>query len=205
LLRGAIAADMISIMSELEKLFDPTASVGLDFAKGTYLFHQDDPVHVVYRLTDGAVQLRRQQQDGGFVVVQRAQAGGILAEASLFADHYHCDALAVAATRALAIPVATLRARLAASPAGSRAFTTHLAREVQAARLRAEILGLRTVGQRLDAWLAWQHGRLPERGGWVLLAAELGVTPEALYRELARRRCADAAAPQQPGACQNHR
>jgi CRP-like cAMP-binding protein len=192
---------MISIMSDLDSLFAPAASISLAFAKGAYLFHQDDPVRVVYRLFDGAVQLRRQQAGGACVVLQRAQAGTILAEASLFADHYHCDALAVAATRASAVPVATLRTRLAASPALAAAFAAHLAREVQAARLRAEILGLKTVGERLDAWLAWQHGRLPERGGWALLAGELGVTPEALYRELARRRRRDRSSQGSSGAC----
>ena len=187
-MRNALGEDMITIMSHIDRLFDSTAGGSLEFAKGSYLFHQDDAVRVVYRLTAGAVQLRRQQDDGAFVVLQRAQAGDILAEASLFADHYHCDALAVAPTRASAVPVGTLRARLWAAPAAAAAFAAHLAGEVQAARLRAEILGLKTVGQRLDAWIAWQRGRLPERGGWVLLAAELGVTPEALYRELARRR-----------------
>jgi CRP-like cAMP-binding protein len=74
---------MISIMSELDSLFAPAAGVLLAFPKGTYLFHQDDPVRVVYRLLDGAVQLRRQQAGGAWVVLQRAQAGTIRAEASL--------------------------------------------------------------------------------------------------------------------------
>lgn len=196
---------MIAIMSDLDRLFDPPPGVALAFAKGAYLFHQDDPVRVVYRLVEGAVHLRRRQAGGAFVVLQRAQAGTILAEASLFADHYHCDALAIAPTRAAAVPVAILRARLAASPAQAAAFAAHLAREVQAARLRAEILGIKTVGERLDAWLAWQQGRLPVRGGWVLLAAELGVTPEALYRELAKRRRVGGHSRRDPGACQNRR
>ncbi len=53
---------------------------------------------------------------------------------------------------------------------------------------RAEILSLRTVAARLDAWTAANHDRLPEKGAWKTLAAELATSPEALYRELARRR-----------------
>lgn len=44
---------------------------------------------------------------------------------------------------------------------------------------------MRTVWERLDGWLAL-HGELPPRGGWIEIAREIGVTPEALYRELAR-------------------
>jgi CRP-like cAMP-binding protein len=63
----------------------------------------------------------------------------------------------------------------------------HLANAVQEARLRAEIRSLRTTAERLDAWLG--EGRaLPVKGQWQDLAGELGVTREALYRELAKRR-----------------
>ena len=63
---------------------------------------------------------------------------------------------------------------------------------IQAARQRAEILALPRLADRLDAWLALGDGVLPPRGRRRELAAELGVTPEALYRELARRRARTA-------------
>ena len=44
-----------------------------------------------------------------------------------------------------------------------------------------------TVFERLDDWLDWNDGNLPPKGRWKSLAAELGVTPEALYRTLAQR------------------
>ena len=53
--------------------------------------------------------------------------------------------------------------------------------------MRAEILSLRTVAQRLSAWLEL-NGELPAKGEWLILAAEIGTSPEALYREIARRR-----------------
>jgi hypothetical protein len=40
---------------------------------------------------------------------------------------------------------------------------------------------------RLEAWLAWNDGVLPTKGAWKHLAEELGVSPEALYREITRR------------------
>jgi len=81
-----------------------------------------------------------------------------------------------------------LRAEFTANPALAEAWAGHLAREVQATRLRAEILSLHGVAARLGAWLAAHGAALPPRGGWRILAQEIGVTPEALYREIARRR-----------------
>lgn len=72
--------------------------------------------------------------------------------------------------------------------AGQTLPVSHLAHEVQQARARAQLLALKRVGARLDAWIALNDQALPSRGRWVELAAELPVTPEALYRELARRR-----------------
>ena len=69
-----------------------------------------------------------------------------------------------------------------------RALAQYLALEVQSARARAEIVSLKAVTARLDAWLAINNGPLPSKGRWREVAREIGVTPEALYREIARRR-----------------
>jgi len=63
----------------------------------------------------------------------------------------------------------------------------HLALEVQRARANSELLSLKTVAARVDAWVTLNHGTLPPKGQWRQVASEIGVTPEALYRELARR------------------
>jgi hypothetical protein len=43
------------------------------------------------------------------------------------------------------------------------------------------------VAERLAAWITL-NGRLPPKGRRREVASEIGVTPEALYRELGRRR-----------------
>ena len=83
-----------------------------------------------------------------------------------------------------------MRARLARSPEFAEAWAEYLTREVQEARLRSEILSLKTVARRLDAWLLSHGGHMPAKGEWKSLAHQIGVSPEALYRELARRKAA---------------
>ena len=67
------------------------------------------------------------------------------------------------------------------------AWTAKIAHDLQLTRFRCEILTRKKVEQRLNAWLDWNGGHLPPKGQWKDLAAELGITPEALYREIAKR------------------
>ena len=158
------------------------------FAAGAYLFHRDDRVSLLHLVVDGEAQLVRHQAGGAALVLQRAGPGAIIAEASMFADRYHCDCIAVAPTRTLSVRRTAVRRRMTADPDFAEAWAAYLAHEVQATRQRAEILSLRTVAERLDAWIAARDGRPPVKGEWKKVASEIGTSPEALYRELARRR-----------------
>ena len=46
---------------------------------------------------------------------------------------------------------------------------------------------LKKVRDRVDAWIALNAGKLPPKGQWKVLAEQIGVSEEALYRELATR------------------
>jgi CRP-like cAMP-binding protein len=180
---------MIDIMSvELISHLRNLAGQEMTFEPGQYLFRLGDKVRVVHFIEDGSVHLVRHQADGSALILERAAPRSILAEASLYSDAYNCDAIATARTRTLAVPKREIRACLATSPGFSEAWTKYLAHEVQRARLHAEILSLRTVAERLDAWIAWRDGHVPEKGEWKLVAEQIGVSTEALYRELAKRR-----------------
>lgn len=177
---------MIPIMSVgLSPLFDAAEPRRID--AGARLFHSADPVRNIFLVAEGAVDLTRVTGAGAPVILQRARPGQVLAEASAYSATYHCDAQAVTATLVHSVPVVDFRARLTSDPEVAERWAAHLAHAVQTARLRAEIRTLRTVAERMDAWLG--EGRaLPARGAWQDLAAELGVSREALYRELSRRR-----------------
>jgi CRP-like cAMP-binding protein len=122
------------------------------------------------------------------LTLQRAGPASVLAEASMFADRYHCDALAAEDSSLLAVPIATARAALESDAALASVLARHLAGEVQRTRSRAEILSIKSAADRIDAWLALNGEALPPKGRWNQVASEIGISPEALYRELALRR-----------------
>lgn len=184
---------MIAIMfEELEPLLKRVARRVVAFKLGQTVFHQGDPVRQVFFVTAGTINLVRHQASGAPLVLQRAGSGTILAEASLYSARYHCDATAVTKVSTLAISKKELLNRLAQNPGLAMAFIKRLAHELQHARFHAEVLSIKTVSARLDAWTEWSGG-MPPKGEWGRLAAELGISPEALYREIARRRTRPAA------------
>jgi len=179
---------MIVIMSQnLSACFDGLPFQRRRFDKGTALFLRGDPVKRMFMIVKGRVCLTRCAVDGRMISLQRAQEREIVAEASLYADAYHCDGIAGAATEVKSFARSAIRRHLRNDKRFFDAWAAHLSREVQAARLRAEILALKTVAAKLDAWLTFHDNILPAKGGWKMLASEIGVSPEALYRELAGR------------------
>ncbi len=158
------------------------------FESGQSLFCRGDPVTDMHFVLTGTVHLVRYQNDGSALILQRAGPGSILAEASLYSGTYHCDAVTFGATDTRVYAKASLGELLAKSPEFSHVWANYLAQELQRSRQRSEILSLRTVSERLDAWIAWNGGSFPEKGDWKLVASQIGVSPEALYREIAKRR-----------------
>ncbi|MBB5538252.1 Crp/Fnr family transcriptional regulator [Rhizobium giardinii] len=179
---------MITIMSDLVARLNSISASTKSFDQGGSVFHQGDPIHSLYVVMSGTVHLVRHQADGAATVLQRCTAGHILAEASVYSDTYHCDAVSVSSVTVSIVPVAEIKRLLATDIAFTTLWAVHLARELQATRKRAEIVSLRTVKARLDAWLAWNEGVLPPKGAWKQLADDIGISSEALYREVAQRR-----------------
>ena len=182
---------MIAIMSLFQgclQALELRADRELRFDPGAVVFRTGEPVKAMFLVKQGAVRLVRNQPSGDALVLQRALPGDLLAEASLFSRSYHCDAVASEPALLLRVPKQRVAQLQQDDPVWLAVFAAHLAGEVQRTRARAELLSLKRVGQRLDAWLSLHGGALPDRGRWAELALELAVTPEALYRELAARR-----------------
>lgn len=155
--------------------------------KDDVLFRCGETVQSMYIVVEGRVDLVRYTANGAGLILFRARAGQVLAEASLYSTTYHCDGRSVGLSKLRSIPVAEFRGKLSSDTSIARTWAEGLAHALQAARMSAEIRTLRTVSERLDAWLA-VNGSLPAKGEWQDLAQILGVSREALYRELSARR-----------------
>ena len=181
-------SNMIEIMSDYWlHHFDGAPKRTVDV--GETLFRRGDQVEWAFLVSDGRLFLQRALQEGGLLTLHTAISGELVAEASLFADRYHCDAITDIATTVSMIPKTKLVAHLenvASSDRLSIKAFERTAREVQSLRTRIEIMRRRRVVDRLDAYLElFGH---PKEGEWVRVADWIGVSPPALYRELAKRR-----------------
>lgn len=175
---------MIPIMSQLQLIFEHAPIRQL--AKGQTLFRQGDRVQSMFLVVSGSVALERPLANGTLLTLHTACELSLLAEASLFAGTYHCDAIAREASQVAVLPRNRFLEEINSSPDTVLKLLKTSAHELQANRARIEILRMRRVADRLAAWLDL-HGQ-PRPGEWVRVADEIGVTPAALYRELAKLR-----------------
>jgi CRP/FNR family transcriptional regulator, dissimilatory nitrate respiration regulator len=157
-------------------------------ANGQALFRQGDPVIGLFQVSEGRIRLVRHTPDDHLVVLHIAGPGALFAEAALFSDTYHCDAIAAASTRVRVFPKEEIRAAFRQDAALAERFMAVLAREVQALRARLEQRGIRSARDRVLQSLALGAG--PDcvvhlDAPLTEFAAELGLTHEALYRTLA--------------------
>jgi CRP-like cAMP-binding protein len=118
-----------------------------------------------------------------------AQPGEAFAEASLFSRTYHCDAAADFPSLVRAYSKRALLRALRENPRAALALTGHLAGQVQALRGRIELLNIKSARERVLAYLH-QHlsaslGRVDLEQTWKMIATEIGLTHEAVYRALA--------------------
>jgi CRP-like cAMP-binding protein len=143
------------------------------------------PAHMFF-VVRGEVVLERPGLQGAAVILQRTRRG-FVSEASLKSPNYHCHGLVVAPTQLVQIPIRLLRDALDADSAFSGRWISMLNKEVKRLRLQCERLSLTKVQERLVHLLETEgeHGKFLLGAGIKLMAGELGVTHEALYRCIA--------------------
>lgn len=164
------------------------STVGV-LAPGELLFRQGDSASAIYKVESGRLRLIRRTVDDHLVILHTACRGELFAEASLFADAYHCDAVAVAPSNVRVYPKQTVMEAMRTNAALAEAFMARLARQLQELRARMELRNIRSARDRVLQYLrlcAGTHGRNIAIDGRIQdIAAEIGMTREALYRTLA--------------------
>jgi CRP-like cAMP-binding protein len=156
---------------------------------GQVLFRTGQRTAGLYEVITGNVRLVRVDRAGREAVLHVAVAGETLAEASLFASAYHCDAIAMSAAVVRLYPKALVLGEFERNPKAAQAFTAMLARQVMNLRARLEQRNIHSARDRIWHYLALNTGAdgrtVKVTGTLKNLAVELGLTHEALYRTLA--------------------
>ncbi|HKK13163.1 MAG TPA: Crp/Fnr family transcriptional regulator [Gammaproteobacteria bacterium] len=171
--------DVAGIDPSAERLLDP----------GDVVFRQGAPASAVYWVRAGRIRLTRYLQDGSSVVLHVARANGTFAEASLFSDVYHCDAVAEIASVVTPVPKSDLLRALRQDLSGCFDLARSLAGQVRELRTRLEVRNIRSAPARVLAWLRLRATGNPPSvetdRPWTEVATEIGLTHESVYRALA--------------------
>jgi len=158
-------------------------------APGELLFRQGGPAVAIYKVESGRLRLIRRTVDDHLVILHTARRGEFFAEASLFADAYHCDAVAAVPSSVRVYPKQKAMEAMRKDPALAEAFMARLARQLQELRARMELRNIRSARDRVLQYLRLRAGvqgrSIPVEGQLQDIAAEIGMTREALYRTLA--------------------
>jgi CRP/FNR family transcriptional regulator len=159
-------------------------------AAGETLFAAGDETRGVFAVRSGRVRLLRFGADGRETSLFTAGPGVRFAEASLFAERYHCDAIALSDAVVACFPKAACLSRLNDDASARLDLTADLARQVMTLRARLTLRDIRSARERVLAFLiaeAGEDGRTVAFGGTLQeIASAIGLTPEAFYRTLAR-------------------
>jgi CRP/FNR family transcriptional regulator, dissimilatory nitrate respiration regulator len=165
------------------------SSVPRTLAAGESLFKQGEPATAIYKIESGRLRLVRRTVDDHLVVLHTARTGELFAEAALFSEVYHCDAVAAVPSVVRVYPKAVLRVLLRIDPALFEGFMERLAHQVQELRVQMELRNIRSARERVLQYLRLRAGAdgqtIAIEGQLQDVAAEVGLTREALYRTLA--------------------
>ena len=159
-----------------------------DLNDGEILFTQHDRAEAIFVLEVGGILLLNYIEDGGQVNHYTVKAGELFAELVLFKDVYLCTAIATATSRVLVLPKQPFLKAIAQSPELTQTLMAHLAQRLHESKILLELRGMRSARKRVLHYL-----RLliqPDQKTILLdrplkdIAADLGLTPEALSRAL---------------------
>lgn len=149
------------------------------YSPNEHVFRQNDPTIGFFIILSGTVELCRVTRGGTQVVLHRAHSGESFAEASLFSDVYHCDAIARTECELICVSKSQLSDAIP-SHGIVPAMIAHLSTQVQMYRLLLQICSIRRADERVLA--AMRAGFKPD--SWKSFAPQIALSHEAVYRAL---------------------
>ncbi len=146
------------------------------------IFRQGTKTRGLFFVVEGKIELRRFTEAGHGVLIHRAKSGQTFAEASLFSDHYHCDAVCTAKSQLIEMDRMTVLQKFQNDPNFALAIAKRFARQNQNYRRKVEMLTIKSAEERIYAGIL--DGLLTD--SIRSFATEIGLTHEAVYRGLAK-------------------
>ena len=158
-------------------------------ARNEALFRQGDKVTAIYFVEAGRLRLERRTFDGRLLILGITPSGRFFVEAALFADIFHCDAVATEPSRVRIYPKQAVLKALRSDPANAMSFLALMAHQVIELRQRLEVMKVRSAKERVLVYFdlsSEPDGRTVNlRSQLQDIASELGLSREAFYRTLA--------------------
>lgn len=152
----------------------------VELPKAKELFHIEQRSTGFFYVVEGAISLCRFSEQGEETILHRARSGETFAEASLFAQVYHCNAYATKDSRLIEISRKSIWGLMEKDKEFSYQLMARFASQVQNHRQRLELLSIKEASKRVYA--AIQNGML--KGSIIDFAADINLSHEATYRAL---------------------
>ncbi|WXU00241.1 MAG: hypothetical protein Ctma_0952 [Catillopecten margaritatus gill symbiont] len=159
----------------------------LSFKKGDYLFRQNSEANRLFFLDKGRIKLVRETLDGQPLIIHIAYAQETFAEASMFADEYHCHAICDCPCTVLSFDKSTVLQYLQKHPNATMDLLKTHTQQVRDLRLLNEIKSINSAYDRVTTFLdseADENSELHFSYSLKDMAQKLGLAHETFYRTL---------------------
>jgi CRP-like cAMP-binding protein len=117
-----------------------------------------------------------------------SSAGQFFVEAALFAEIFHCDAVATEPSRVRIYPKTAVLKALETHRSSAMLFLKLIAHQLIETRQRLELMKIRSAKERILLYIdlhVGTEGAMEVKGEFQDVAGELGLTREAFYRTIA--------------------
>ncbi len=150
------------------------------YQAGELVFRLGETPHSMFFILSGGVQLQRFSKNGDLIIVHRAFSNEYFAEASLFAEEYHCDAFVSENATIAAVSKSAITELMNVDQNFALGVSAYFARQVQDFRRLLELRSIKSAKDRVYTGL--QEGL--HKGNIMSFASVLGLTHETTYRAL---------------------
>ncbi|MBA5248463.1 MAG: Crp/Fnr family transcriptional regulator [Gammaproteobacteria bacterium] len=159
----------------------------IQLKKGAFLFRQNSPTEALFFLEKGRIKLIRETIDGQPLIVHIAYSQETFAEASMFADEYHCHAVCDSASVILSFNKVEVLRYLESHPEAVMALLKSHTQQVRDLRLLNEIKSINSAYDRVTTFLdseVDENSELHFSYSLKDMAQKLGLAHETFYRTL---------------------